>query len=146
MNCGNEPENEEMIVAVHAIYAIAWRSLKKSPEFFFQASSRNCINCVHCDDHFFIFIKNFYSSNLLCICPSLLETNLNKAKYSSYCTKNCQAFLASQVPVLKRNKATNFSLLLIIHFSAAMKTLVFGNLFTLLRLPITFARAICCWE
>ena len=33
-------------------------------------------------------------------------------------------FLASQVPVLKRNKATNFSLLLIIHFSAAMKTLV----------------------
>ena len=24
---------------------------------FFQASSRNCINCVHCDDHFFIFIS-----------------------------------------------------------------------------------------
>ena len=23
--------------------------------FFFQASLRNCINCVHCDDHFFIF-------------------------------------------------------------------------------------------
>ena len=23
--------------------------------FFFQASFRNCINCVHCDDHFFIF-------------------------------------------------------------------------------------------
>ena len=23
---------------------------------FFQASVRNCINCVHCDDHFFIFI------------------------------------------------------------------------------------------
>ena len=22
---------------------------------FFQASFRNCINCVHCDDHFFIF-------------------------------------------------------------------------------------------
>ena len=22
---------------------------------FFQASLRNCINCVHCDDHFFIF-------------------------------------------------------------------------------------------
>ena len=62
---------------------------------FFQASSRNCINCVHCDDHFFIFIKNFYSSNLLCICPSLLETNLNKAKYSSYCTKNCQVHVFS---------------------------------------------------
>ena len=25
--------------------------------FFFQASLRNCINCVHCDDHFFIFIS-----------------------------------------------------------------------------------------
>ena len=24
--------------------------------FFFQASLRNCLNCVHCDDHFFIFI------------------------------------------------------------------------------------------
>ena len=26
---------------------------------FFQASLRNCINCVHCDDHFFIFITYF---------------------------------------------------------------------------------------
>ena len=24
---------------------------------FFQASLRNCINCVHCGDHFFIFIS-----------------------------------------------------------------------------------------
>ena len=24
---------------------------------FFQVSLRNCINCVHCDDHFFIFIS-----------------------------------------------------------------------------------------
>ena len=24
---------------------------------FFQVSLRNCINCVHCDDHFFIFRK-----------------------------------------------------------------------------------------
>ena len=23
---------------------------------FFQTSLRNCINCVHCDDHFFVFI------------------------------------------------------------------------------------------
>ena len=22
---------------------------------FFQASLRNCINCIHCDDHFFTF-------------------------------------------------------------------------------------------
>ena len=29
-----------------------------SPEFFFQGSFiRNSINCVHCDDHFFIFIS-----------------------------------------------------------------------------------------
>ena len=25
--------------------------------FFFQASLCNCINCVHCDDHFFIFVS-----------------------------------------------------------------------------------------
>ena len=31
--------------------------------FFFQASLRNCINCVHCDDHFFIF-QNYYKSKL----------------------------------------------------------------------------------
>ena len=24
---------------------------------FFQSSLRNCINCVHCDDHFYIFIS-----------------------------------------------------------------------------------------
>ena len=29
----------------------------KSWIFFFQASLRNCINCVHCDEHFFIFTK-----------------------------------------------------------------------------------------
>ena len=53
-------------------------------------------------------------------------------------TKNCQEFLASQVPVLKRNKATN-SRTSNHPFSAAMKTLVFGNLFKLFRLAITFA-------
>ena len=29
-------------------------------------------------------LKNFYSSSFLCICPSLFETDLNKAKYSIY--------------------------------------------------------------
>ena len=29
-------------------------------------------------------LRNFHSSNLLCICLSLLVTNLNKAKYSIY--------------------------------------------------------------
>ena len=54
-----------------------------------------------------VILKNLCSSNLLCICPSLLETNLNKQNIVS--TKNSQGFLASQVPVLKRNKATNSS-------------------------------------
>ena len=61
-------ENEEMIVAVNAIYAIAKRSLKKKNSglqrvqttlnswIFFQTSLHNCINCIHYDDHFFIFI------------------------------------------------------------------------------------------
>ena len=29
-------------------------------------------------------LKNFHSSGLLCICPSLFETDLNRAKYSLY--------------------------------------------------------------
>ena len=29
----------------------------KSWIFFFQASLRNCVNCLHCDDHFFTFIS-----------------------------------------------------------------------------------------
>ena len=39
---------------------------------------------------------------------------------------------------MKKNKAPTPELLTI-HFSAAMKTLVFGNLFKLFRLAITFA-------
>ena len=31
---------------------------------FFQASLRNCINCVHYDDHFFISICYWYNSTL----------------------------------------------------------------------------------
>ena len=31
--------------------------------FFFQASLLNCINCVHCDDHLFIFKPSFVISN-----------------------------------------------------------------------------------
>ena len=69
-----------MIVAVNAIYAIAQRSLKKirtSTGFeehrtgnrevtgsnpvevlnFVQASLLKCINCVHCDERFFIFVS-----------------------------------------------------------------------------------------
>ena len=38
---------------------------------FFQASLRNCINCVLCDDHFFIFNDNINNSN-------------NNSNYSKY--------------------------------------------------------------
>ena len=49
----------------------------------------------------FLFIK-------LCIWPSLFETYLNKRQII-LCMKNSQEFLASQVSVLRRSKATNFS-------------------------------------
>ena len=32
---------------------------------FFQASLRNCINCVHCDDHFFIFTEIYLVDNII---------------------------------------------------------------------------------
>ena len=54
-----------------------------------------------------VILKNVYSSNFSCICPSLLKQILTKQNIAS--TKNCQEFLVSQVPVLKRNNATNSS-------------------------------------
>ena len=41
--------------------------------FFFQASLRHCINCIHCDDHFFIF-----NSFLLFILYDLFHISLTK--------------------------------------------------------------------
>ena len=52
-------------------------------------------------------LKNFHPSNLLCICLSLVVTNVKKAKYSIY--EKLSTVLASQVSVLRRNKATNFN-------------------------------------
>ena len=53
-------------------------------------------------------LKNFRSSNIYCICPSLFKTPiLTRQNIAS--TKNSQEFLASQVSVLRRNKATNSS-------------------------------------
>ena len=56
-----------MIVAVSAIYAINGRVMHQYCEVtglnpvkvlnFFHDSLRNCINCVHCDDHFFFLIS-----------------------------------------------------------------------------------------
>ena len=71
-------------------------------------------------------LKNFHSSsNVLCICPSLFETNLNKAKYSIY---------EKLLTVL--NVAG-------IQFSATLKALVLGNLFKLYRLVVTISREVC---
>ena len=71
-------------------------------------------------------LKNFHSSStVLCICPSLFETNVNKAKYSIYGKLSTVLSVAG------------------IQFSTAPKALVFGNLFKLFRLAVTFAREVC---
>ena len=49
-------------------------------------------------------------------------------------TKNSEEFLASQVSVLRRNNTAPTPVLLIVHFSAALKALVLGNLFKVFRL------------
>ena len=61
----------------------------------------------------FIFMHKI-SSRVVCvngkhpISPYLFWKQILKKQNIAY-TKNCQEFLASQVPVLKRNKATNSS-------------------------------------
>ena len=74
----------------------------------------------------FLFIKGYFEFVLF------FQKNLSKAKYSL-----SHQFLAPKVPVLRRNKAPT-SVLIVIHFSAVMKTLVLGYLFKLLRFAITF--------
>ena len=58
-------------------------------------------------------------------------------------TKNSQEFLASQVSVLRRNKATNSSTSNCPFFSCTESHIVLGNLFKVYRLDITFAREVC---
>ena len=74
--------------------------------------------------------------------PSLLEKISTKQDIAS--TKIFYQFLAPTVPFLRKNKATNSSFSTD-PFSAAMRTLVLGNLFKLVRFVITFARAVCHW-
>ena len=54
-------------------------------------------------------------------------------------------FLALKISILRRNKGTNASTSTD-PFSAAMKTLVLGNSFRLVRLAVTVARAVCRWD
>ena len=68
-----------------------------------------------------------------------METNLNKAKYSVY-EKLSSVFIVAGSCFEEKRPPT--PVLLTIHFSAARKTLVFGNLFKLFRLAITFAREV----
>ena len=87
-------------------------------------------------------LKNFRSSNIYCICPSLFKTPiLTRQNIAS--TKNSQEFLASQVSVRWEEIKPPTPLLLTVHFLATMKALVFGNLFKLFGLDITFAREVC---
>ena len=88
-------------------------------------------------------LKNFRSSNIFCICPSLFETPVSTRQNIAWSTKNSQEFLASQVSVLWEEIKPTTPLLLTVHFLAAMKPLVFGNLFKLFGLDITFAREVC---
>ena len=70
---------EEMIIAVNTIYAISFHFISTvhiwfisyiiNTHFFhvlnfFQTSLRNCINCINCDDHFFISF-HFLSSHMI---------------------------------------------------------------------------------
>ena len=50
---------------------------------FFQASFRNCINCVHCDDHFFIF-KSFQKRTVFVLKESWSRNQLMQKVYFLY--------------------------------------------------------------
>ena len=68
LNSENDPKKKNISVArwisplyiwtLTSIAPVMARSRVQTPlksRIFFQASLRKCINCVHCDDHFFIF-------------------------------------------------------------------------------------------
>ena len=63
---------------------------------FFQASLRNCINCVHCDDHFFIFI--FRNIHYVHINGMLVGVRIFQRLYLS---------LSVSIPDLLRSKLQN---------------------------------------
>ena len=90
-------------------------------------------------------LKNFHSLNLLCTCVSLFETVLTRQNTAS--RKNSQEFLASQVSVLRRHKATNSSTSNRPFFRGTESPCpCIGNLFRLFRLDIEFAREVCYLE
>ena len=68
---------------------------------------------------------------------SFQKQNLNETKQNIVSTEIAYKFSAPKVPVSRRNKATN-SRTSTDPFSAATKTLVFGNLFKLVKFLTTF--------
>ena len=61
-----------------------WSHWRWSPDFFFQASSRNCITCVHCDDHFFIsisFLPFIYEKFHISLIAKLLVVNMGLQRF-----------------------------------------------------------------
>ena len=52
---------------------------------FFQASLRKCINCVHCDDHFFIFTLSYCSRKASALALSEEHTWLLVTKAHNLC-------------------------------------------------------------
>ena len=76
-------------------------------------------------------LKNFHSSNLLCVCPSLFATNLDKAKYSIY-EKLSTVFSVAGFR-FEGNKTTNSSASNI-PFSVALKAFVLIYYSTFLKL------------
>ena len=81
-------------------------------------------------------LKNFYLSKVLFFCPSLFKNKIS-TKQNIVSTEIAYKFSAPKVPVSRRNKATN-SRTSTDPFSAATKTLVFGNLFKLVKFFTTF--------
>ena len=61
-----------------------WSHWRWSPDFFFQASLRNCITCVHCNDHFFIsisFLPFIYEKFHISLIAKLLVVNMGLQRF-----------------------------------------------------------------
>ena len=64
-------------------------------ESFFQASLCNCINCVHCDDHFFIFTSHFDTNSSSEIAQKFVhfKFHLHVNSYSSFFKPSMWSYL-----------------------------------------------------
>ena len=103
-----------------------------------STTRRKTLCRVRSDIKELLFIKLTY----FVFVPLLLKQILTKQKKAS--TKNSQEFLPSQVPVLKRNKATNSNTSDHPFFSCNEKPFIWLFIHDkLFRLAITFAREVC---